>query len=431
MVNGLTEGSFCYIANRKQAGALRNVTATIRRNQDLKASSLDLIHFRKGCATQCLAVLLSALTTFSVLRAAEDRFPNLASGSSLPRGPGLAVRFKGDFGISAHPAVIFADNFENGELGSRWDETNSAKALNLRAPGDEICGRRCLKVEGRLGENQGGGLTKWFEPAERVFVRFYVRFDADCDYVHHFVTLRANKGARGGDKWSGFGGAGLRPEGNERFSTALEPWGNWSRWPAPGKWNFYSYWHEMQASPDGKYWGNSFLPEPQEVIRKERWICAEFMLKHNTPGQPDGEQAFWIDGRLLGHWRGINWRKTDSLKANALTLESYVTDRWTKNPTNIVYFDNLVIAREYIGPAGRVSTHGAADEKSGTPGFERGFFRRSSESNAVESYFPPPESADGWRKLESPKEIRGPGGADPAKQEAQLHSRTVTHIQAR
>jgi hypothetical protein len=82
-------------------------------------------------------------------------------------------------------------------------------------------------------------------------------------------------------------------------------------------------------------------------------MCLEFMLKHNTPGQPDGEQAFWIDGKLLGYWRGINWRKTESLKANALTLESYVTDSWTKNPTNTVYFDNLVIAREYIGPAGR------------------------------------------------------------------------------
>ena len=69
-------------------------------------------------------------------------------------------------------------------------------------------------------------------------------------------------------------------------------------------------------------------------------------------GQPDGEQAFWIDGRLVGQWHGINWRKSPTLQANALTLESYVTDRWTKNVTNIVYFDNLVIAREYIGPAG-------------------------------------------------------------------------------
>ncbi len=186
-----------------------------------------------------------------------------------------------------------------------------------------------------------------------MFVRFYVRFDPGCDYVHHFVTLRANKSLRGGERWSGFGGAGLKPAGDERFSTALEPWGNWGKVPPPGLWNFYSYWHEMRASRDSKFWGNQFIPEAQDAIVNDRWICAEFMLKHNTPGQPDGEQAFWIDGRLLGHWRGINWRKTEGLKANALTLESYVTDRWTKNPVNIVYFDNLVIAREYIGPAGK------------------------------------------------------------------------------
>lgn len=300
-------------------------------------------------------LLMGGFAPLALLSASDDRFPNLASHSALPQGPGLAARFRADSGIANHSAVIFADDFENGELGARWDEKGAGKgkALSFAAPGGGVCGRRCLKVEARLGENQGDGLTKWFEPAAQVFVRFYVRFDPGCDYVHHFVTLRANKGLRGGDRWSGFGGAGLRPAGDERFSTALEPWGNWTRWPAPGKWNFYTYWHEMQLSPDGKYWGNSFLPEPQEVIAKDRWICAEFMLKHNTPGQPDGEQAFWIDGRLLGHWRGINWRKTESLKANALTLESYVTDRWTKNLTNTVYFDNLVIAREYIGPAGR------------------------------------------------------------------------------
>ena len=76
------------------------------------------------------------------------------------------------------------------------------------------------------------------------------------------------------------------------------------------------------------------------------------MLKHNTPGQDDGEQAYWIDGQLRGHWRGINWRSSETLRANAFTLESYVTDRWTKNTTNVVYFDNVVIARSYIGPTG-------------------------------------------------------------------------------
>ena len=77
---------------------------------------------------------------------------------------------------------------------------------------------------------------------------------------------------------------------------------------------------------------------------------AEFMLRHNTPGKADGEQAFWIDGQLRGHWQGINWRTDPQLQANALTVESYVTDRWTEQRVNTVWFDNVVIARRYIGP---------------------------------------------------------------------------------
>jgi len=278
---------------------------------------------------------------------------NLAARSDLPAGSGLAAAYPGDAGLKTNQAVIFADDFETGDLGAGWDETGNkgGKVLQFVDPGlAATLGRRCLRVEAHLGQDTGGGLTKWFEPADTVFIRFYTKFDSGCDYVHHFVTLRANKSLRGGDKWSGFGGAGLKPEGAERFSTAIEPWGNWGRWTPPGRWNFYSYWHEMSASGDGKYWGNSFGDPSAPLIPRERWVCVEFMLKHNTPGQPDGEQAFWIDGSLRGHWKGYNWRKTGQLKANALTLESYFTDRWTKNATNIVFFDNLVIARRYIGP---------------------------------------------------------------------------------
>ena len=157
--------------------------------------------------------------------APEISVTNTAASSTLPRGQGLAARVKAGSDLNAQPGVIFADDFETGELGARWDEKGAGKgkALSLAPPDHALCGARCLKVEARLGENQGDGLTKWFEPADSVFVRFYVRFDPGCDYVHHFVTLRANKGLRGGERWSGFGGAGLRPVGDERFSTALEP----------------------------------------------------------------------------------------------------------------------------------------------------------------------------------------------------------------
>lgn len=278
---------------------------------------------------------------------------NLASKGLLAQGKGLAAKYSADAGISKHEAVVFADNFETGKLGERWDERRNEKTvLSLAEVGEGPVGKRSLRVEAHLGKDTGGGMTKWFSPARRIYVRFYTRFDVKCDYVHHFVTLRANKGLRGKDRWSGFGGAGKKPSGDDRFSTALEPWGNWGRTPAPGTWNFYSYWHQMKAAPDRKYWGNSFRPKQQKPIQKGKWICCELMLLENTPGKADGEQAFWIDGVLKGHWKEISWRTSETLHANALTLESYVTDRWTKNPVNVVYFDNLVIATSYIGPAG-------------------------------------------------------------------------------
>ncbi len=312
--------------------------------------------------TTCLvqSVLACAFAAAWAAAAAEGGDPkgaaNLAAKSALPRGKGIAARVVADRGIGALPQVIFADDFEAGDYAKKWDSVrDDAKAvLALVDCSSEaaLLGKKTLKATATLGKNTGGGVTKWFASGETLFIRFYVKFDPTCDYVHHFCTLRANKGLTGGERWSGFGGAGLAPAGDERFSTALEPWGDWGRLPPPGRWNFYSYWHEMTKSPDGKFWGNAFRPAAQPDIRRGIWICAEFMLKHNTPGKPDGEQAFWIDGELRGHWQGINWRTSPTLWANAFTLESYVTDTWTKNPVNTVCFDNVVIAKEYIGPAG-------------------------------------------------------------------------------
>jgi len=300
---------------------------------------------------------LFSLLALNLLAAGDPKGENnFANASELPHGAGLASKFTADRDIESHPAVIFADNFEAGDYTKHWDSVRDDDGQVLKLvdefENDQRLGHRSLQVTSTLGKNTGGGVTKWFKSAPSVYIRFYVKFAPDCDYIHHFCTLRANRSLQGKDKWSGFGGAGLKPAGDERFSTALEPWGNWGRWTPPGQWNFYSYWHTMSPSGDGKYWGNGFRPASQENIPRDKWICAEFLLKHNTPGQDDGEQAFWIDGQLRGHWKGINWRTNPTLFANALTVESYVTDRWTKQKENVVYFDNVVIAREYIGPSG-------------------------------------------------------------------------------
>lgn len=285
---------------------------------------------------------------------AEPPAIELLSNSTLPSGPGLAAKLsESGHALADHPSVIFSEDFEAGSVGATWDEVRNPKdsVLSLvdRSSDGAQFGRQSLMVTANLDQDTGGGMTKWYEPCDPVFIRFYTQFASDCDYVHHFCTLRANKSLSGSDRWSGFGGAGELPDGEARFSTAIEPWGDWGNLAPPGRWNFYSYWHEMTPSPDGKYWGNAFRPETQPTIPRGKWICVEFMLKHNTPGKPDGEQAYWIDGKLIGHWRGYNWRTSPSLWANAFTLESYVTDRWTKQKKNVVYFDNVVIAKEYLG----------------------------------------------------------------------------------
>ena len=123
----------------------------------------------------------------------------------------------------------------------------------------------------------------------------------------------------------------------------------------------------VNAAADGKYWGNGFRPDSQPNIQRGVWICVEFMLKHNRPGESDGEQAYWIDGELRGHWRGLNWRTSPDLWANAFTLESYVTDRWTTQVENVVGFDNVVIAKKYLGPSGPFTKPVPADQQDSTP----------------------------------------------------------------
>jgi hypothetical protein len=214
------------------------------------------------------------------------------------------------------------------------------------------------------GRNTVAHAIKWFMPgADTVYVRFYVKFSADYQYNHHFVTLLANQAT---NKWSAFGKAGLKPNGTY-FSSGMEPWFAWGRNPPPGEVNLYSYFLDMQ--PDkagGMYWGNAFFPPgpergqaagPDRVIPAlDQWQCWEFMIQANSaPDAADGRQMMWVDGKLIGEFTGIRWRDDPGLKVNALWLQHYgydsgdPTKRYWKDQQT-VWFDDVVVARSYIGP---------------------------------------------------------------------------------
>jgi len=286
-------------------------------------------------------------------------WPSLASGSGPASRPatvplGIAAKYPGDIGIGKDPAVILHEDFETPAFDKKkWTNiSNRFAALKLTQDRANVHGgRQALEATATIGKNTGGHLFARFPRGyEQMYARFYVKFAEDIDYIHHFVHMNADSPA---SPWP-VGRAGLKPDGDKKFSVAIEPWGQWGKWPAPGGWHFYCYWWKMPRSKDGKFWGRGFADEPYAVPQRGKWYCVEFMTKCNTPAKDDGQVAFWLDGAKLAHHKGINWRSDEKLRLNAFWLMLYVTTRSVKDKTpgraNRVWFDDVVVATEYIGP---------------------------------------------------------------------------------
>ena len=303
----------------------------------------------------------------------------------LPEGPGLADRYPGDVGLAEDPQVLLHEDFETGtldDIAARWDDASNqggkVLALSNDVPGTGS-GKRSLQMTATLGKNTGGHLYRVLPcEVETAFARFYVKFPEDAQYIHHFVHLG---GYHPSTRWPQ-GGAGTRPEGDERVTVGIEPHGDYGRYPAPGIWSFYCYWLDMRISADGRYWGNALRPVEPAQVPRDRWQCVEIMLKLNSdPTAYDGELALWLDGKLTadfvqgvqrGEWSGMGfdlvedggqpfegfrWRTSTDLKINFLWLLHYVTENAARqnnvadpDPVNSVWFDDVAVATSYIGP---------------------------------------------------------------------------------
>ena len=329
------------------------------------------------CVGIVVALATAALTASVVF--GQESAPDLT-----PVGPegntGIARRYPGDAGIAEDPGVIYANDFEEGFAGGLTPNRNGVVAL--QDPAVSLSGAGCAQITATRGKDTGGDLVYSWQPGEdQAFVRVYVKFHKDTVTPHHFLRL-AGRGPN--YQWVG---AGQRPAGDSTFRATIEP----PKLDRPDSgWHFYSYRHEMRSwqteegNSDGRpnpYYGNNFRPDNQPTFPgRDTWICVEWMVKVNTIGRHDGEMAYWIDGKKLGHWgpgfpvgswirerfvtsgewnkdpkpfEGFNWRTDERVKLNRLLLQWYVSDRVTGNATsdeNTVYFDNLVIARHYIGP---------------------------------------------------------------------------------
>jgi len=300
----------------------------------------------------------------------KRRYPQASLEVATP----LALKYPEDVGIANDPNVVFAEDFESGSLEAvqvRWESVKNVAGMALSADvptGSH--GRHSLLMTHIGGQGTGAHLYRRLRPGyDKLHVRFYVKFDPDCWPIHHFVHVG---GYNPPTAWPQ-GGAGIRPNGDERFSTGVEPFGE--KW----RWDFYSYWMEMRSSPDNHSWGHDFINDSELKVERGRWICVELMMKMNDPpAQRNGEQALWIDGRpwvkdgqLVSHlgpgfpkgkwvwdsflpdsqgepFEGFRWRQNEELKLNFLWLLLYIT-KAPPGHVSKVWFDDIVVAQEYIG----------------------------------------------------------------------------------
>ena len=153
----------------------------------------------------------------------------------------------------------------------------------------------------------------------------------------------------GDGKWDQMGKAGIRPLGDDRFTSRFEPWRDWGRSPAPGYMCLYTYWMDMRKGSDGNWWGNLLKPatEGRRIPQRGEWVCLEQMISTNTIGKADGELAAWIDGELYLHMKGFRWRTDERVKLKRFEIGIYIHHA---ERTNTVWYDDVALSTGYLGP---------------------------------------------------------------------------------
>lgn len=314
----------------------------------------------------------------------------IVAAAELPStNVGLAVKYPADRGIDADPAVVFSENFERdlSEIETRWDTVRDKDIMSLTSdvPANSA-GKQSLLMSQLAEKGTGGDLYRVLPGGhEQLFTRMCVRIAEDCEPIHHFGTCVG--GNNPVTRWPTVK-AGQPTDGSKAFWLGIEPFGK--KW----QWDYYTYWCEMRGSPPrGQTWGNSFIHNDRLAVRRGKWTCIEAMVKMNDIGKSNGELALWIDGEQVSHlgagfprgkwefdkfkpgeqgegvtwnrntgqresfttqpggdpFEGFNFRTDKALNVNFVWLYTYIT-KGTKGHTNRVWFDDLVVAKEYIGP---------------------------------------------------------------------------------
>ena len=298
----------------------------------------------------------------------------------------LADRYPCDRGIAGDPAVVWAENFEEGSVSAVTARYNDYKnpggmALVTDKPAGS-CGAASMQftADGRNSATQATDLYRRFDTGEdELYVRWYAKYQAGAPWHHTGVWFG---GYNPSSAWPN-PQAGTRPLGNDRVSFAMEPvWGSGAPNPV---FDFYNYWMTMHTCSGcgGSYWGNALISRTAFTASDNTWACIEVHAKLNADMGSDAGAVLevWKDDALVqafpeptertqfGSWvqdhfcpvgadgsqcnftptalgpLDRQFRNTTALKLNWFWPQNYITDP----ASGSVWFDDIVIATVRIG----------------------------------------------------------------------------------
>jgi hypothetical protein len=336
-------------------------------SEDLRISGNNniLLRFGLGDYTDPDAVVSAVLRLYSY-----QQYGNMDAagifrcnqGHVLPLTPpetGLASQYNLDQGIENDPYVVFFTGFESDNWQDGWtsigNPDNGAQITTDDAGLFEpLLGKA---VRSRIPEGTNGGMSLLYDFAdetgaepEEIYFRYYLRMADNWQATVDGGKLPGISGtygiagwggrrSDGTDGWSARGTFHQRMSDDNPLSPRLNPIG----------------WYCYHADMPGTY-GDIWLwtQGGRGYLANNRWYCIEEYARMNTitngVGNNNGILRAWVDGRLAFEKTDIRFRHVDNLKIERIWMNVYHGGTAVTAQDMDLYFDNIVIARSYIGP---------------------------------------------------------------------------------
>jgi hypothetical protein len=318
----------------------RNILLQFALPEKLAGASLD----RARLVLSAAGSPGGGVTQIGVFEIATPTFPE----PQVQRG--LAAKYVEDRGIEHDPEVIFSAKFDDANSWrSGWAKESSGEVDIVGAdPALRFSPHlgSALRVNVQKGSNMGADLRLKLkelggEPDE-LFFRYYLRLASDwnptvADGKLPGMVGTYNRAGWGGRRVDGTDGWSMRGSFTRGFEI-----GN----PLHGltQLGSYAYHADMQGTY-GDIW-----QWPGALLERNQWYSIEQYIRLNQPDKNNGIFRVWLDGRLLFEKTNLRLRTADKLHIEWVWLNVYHGGAEVSLQDMHLYFDNVVVARSYVGP---------------------------------------------------------------------------------